>query len=70
MQEFVDRHGLDGIEHAADVDGTVWEANRVGGQPAWVFVDGDTGASTTQFGALGEQGLRAGIAEHLGVQTG
>jgi hypothetical protein len=70
MQDFVDRHSVDVIEHAADVDGKVWDINSVGGQPAWVFVDGETGQTTTQFGALGEQGLRAGIAQHLGVDAG
>ena len=70
MAEFVQRHDLDVIDHAADVEGVVWNINGVGGQPAWVFVDGDTGATTTQFGALGVQGLLAGIAEHLGVDAG
>ncbi len=70
MREFVARHELDGIDHAADVDGVVWEINGVAGQPAWVFVDGETGQTTTQFGALGEDGLLAAIAEHLGVEAG
>ena len=70
MLEFVDRHGLGDIDHAADVDGVVWGANGIGGQPAWVFIDGQTGAATTKFGALGEEGLIAGIAEHLGVDAG
>ena len=69
MLEFVDRYGLDVIDHAADVDGVVWNANGVGGQPAWVFIDGQTGKATTKFGALGEEGLTAGIAEHLGVDA-
>lgn len=70
MLEFVDRHDLDTIDHAADVDGVVWDINDVGGQPAWVFVDGETGDATTAFGALGDEGLRAGIAEHLGADAG
>jgi hypothetical protein len=67
MAEFVQRHDLGHIDHAADVEGTVWDANGVGGQPAWVFVDGESGEVTTQFGGLGEQGLTEAIAEHLGA---
>ena len=70
MGEFVARHNLDGIDHVADVDGAVWEINGIAGQPAWVFVDGPSGRMTTEFGALGEDGLRAAIAEHLGVEAG
>ena len=70
MLQFVDRHGVDTIDHVADVDGEVWDINGIGGQPAWVFVDGTSGEAATKFGALGEEGLRAGISEHLGVQPG
>lgn len=65
MAEFVDRHGLDLIDHVADVDGQVWGANGIGGQPAWVFIDGETGEATTRFGALGTDGLDAAIDELL-----
>ncbi|MPZ74846.1 MAG: hypothetical protein GEU74_16815 [Nitriliruptorales bacterium] len=66
MAEFVARHQLDHIDHVADVDGAVWDANRIGGQPAWVFVDGESGTSKTTFGALGVAGLDAAIDELVG----
>lgn len=65
MAEFVARHDLDLIPHAADTEGVVWDRNGIGGQPSWVFVDGETGETTTKFGALGVEGLLAAIAEHL-----
>ena len=70
MADFIARHEVDLIDHAADVDGEIWKRNGISGQPAWVFVDGETGATTTKFGALGEDGLRAAIAEHLGADVG
>lgn len=63
MAEFVARHGINTIDHAADVDGVVWEANGIPGQPAWVFIDGETGETTQQFGALGADGLTAAIEQ-------
>ena len=63
MAEFVARHDLDLIDHVADVDGTVWAINGIGGQPAWVFIDGETGETETQFGALGVPGLDDAIDE-------
>lgn len=61
MQAFVERHDLSHVPHAADVDGEVWERFGITGQPAWVFVDGETGAVTREFGALDE----AALSEHL-----
>lgn len=66
MADFVARHDLDHVDNIADVDGEVWAANGIGGQPAWVFVDGDTGETTTQFGGLGVDGLNAAIDELAG----
>ena len=66
MAEFVARHELDIIDHVADVEGEVWARNDVVGQPAWVFVDGETGATETQFGALGVEGLSAAIDDLAG----
>lgn len=63
MVDFVARHDLDVIDHVADVDGEVWAANDVVGQPAWIFVDGETGETETQFGALGVEGLGQAIDE-------
>ncbi len=67
MAAFVERTGVDGLDHVADVDGTVWDINRVPGQPAWVFIDGETGESSQQFGALGPDGLTAEIKRLTGA---
>jgi hypothetical protein len=66
MSEFVTRNKVTGIDHVADVDGTVWEVNGVAAQPAWVFVDGETGAVSTRFGELGVEGLTAEIQKLTG----
>ena len=55
------RHDLGHVDHIADVDGSVWARNDVVGQPAWVFIDGETGETRTVFGGLGEDGLNAEI---------
>ncbi len=57
MRDFVERHDLQDLPHAADVDGEVWKANGIVGQPAWVFIDGETGEQAQHLGSLGEQGL-------------
>ena len=61
MEEFVARHDLGHVDQIADVDGAVWARNDVVGQPAWVFIDGETGEVRTVFGGLGEDGLNAEI---------
>ena len=66
MAEFIARHDLGSIDHVADVGGDVWAQNDVVGQPAWVFVDGETGTTETQFGALGVEGLDAAIDDLVG----
>lgn len=65
MEEFVARHDLDHVVHVADTAGVVWGAFDVVGQPAWAFVDGETGEATVQFGALGLEGILA-AADDLG----
>jgi peroxiredoxin len=59
MAEFVTNHGLEGIQHAADVEGVVWQRFGVTGQPAWAFIDGETGRTDLVYGALGEADLAA-----------
>ena len=59
MQAFIDRHGLDGLPHIADLDGSVWRRFGIAAQPAWVFVDGGTGERRTVHGALDVPGLEA-----------
>ncbi len=57
MAGFVDRHGLQEMMTVADVSGEVWDRFGVVGQPSWAFIDGDTGAVSVRFGALGQQGV-------------
>ena len=61
MADFVERHGLEHVDHIADLDGQIWQHNKVPAQPAWTFVDGETGESTTAFGPLGMDGLNQAI---------
>ena len=58
MADFVARHGLEGIDHLVDGDGSLWARFEVLAQPAWVFVDDDGTARRVQ-GSLDEDGLRA-----------
>jgi hypothetical protein len=61
MQDFVDEHGLQDVTQAADLDGVVWSALGIPGQPAWAFVDGQTGVTTVEFGELGAERLEAAV---------
>lgn len=63
MTEFVERHDLGHVRHAVDQDQQVWGAFGVPGQPAWVFVDGETGEATRRFGALSPEELVAVLDE-------
>ena len=58
MAGFVTRHGLDGIPHLVDGDGSLWARFEVLAQPAWVFVD-DGGTVRRVQGSLDEDGLRS-----------
>ena len=40
---FVAEHGLEGLVHLVDDDGSVWAHYGVGYQPAWVLIDEDGG---------------------------
>jgi hypothetical protein len=64
MADFVDRHGLGDTRQIADVDGAVWGRFNIVGQPAWIFIDGETGERETVLGALGGERLQA-MAEAL-----
>ena len=63
MEAFVERNGVGEMDHVADVDGAVWDVNRVPAQPAWVFIDGETGKSFTQFGELGTDTLTEVVSQ-------
>jgi hypothetical protein len=66
MAEFVDRHDLDDVHMVGDYDSKVWAANGIGTQPAWVFIDGETGEAKTHFGELSLEGL---VTEIEALQT-
>jgi thiol-disulfide isomerase/thioredoxin len=57
MQAFVDEHGLDDIVHLADGEGQVWQRFGVVAQPAWVFIDGETGRAERVLGTIPEATL-------------
>jgi hypothetical protein len=57
MEEFVARHDLGHLRHIADVDGEVWQQFGVVAQPAWVFIDGETGKTERVLGALSKEEL-------------
>lgn len=57
MASFVERHGLEDIVMIADPDGVVWERFGVFGQPAWGFVNGETGELSVRLGGLGRDGV-------------
>ena len=62
MQEFVDDTGTSGITHLADLDGAVWSAFGVYGQPAFAFVD-DSGEVEVFIGGMGGDALADRIDE-------
>ena len=57
IRDFVSRHELDHLPHAADPSGDLRSELKVVGQPNWWFVDGETGRVDKVYGALGEAGL-------------
>ena len=68
ITEFVNTYGLGEGEliNAVDLDGEIWTAYGVNAQPAWVFIDGETGEVERHFGALEEPELRAALEELAG----
>ncbi|MGE0139356.1 MAG: TlpA family protein disulfide reductase [Ilumatobacteraceae bacterium] len=56
MREFVDDTGTSTLLHAADLDGSVWSAFGVYGQPAYAFID-DTGEIEVFIGGMGGRAL-------------
>lgn len=66
MRAFIAEHGLQAMTHVVDVDGDVWASYGISYQPAWVFVD-SRGNTSVAAGALGYDGLFAGIDEVFGT---
>ena len=56
MQAFVADTGTASLTHVADVDGTIWEAYGVYGQPAFAFID-DDGSFDLFVGSMGAAAL-------------
>lgn len=54
MEEFVSRHDLGHVRHIADVEGDVWQQFGVVAQPAWVFIDGESGQPERVLGVIPE----------------
>jgi thiol-disulfide isomerase/thioredoxin len=62
MREFVDDTGTGSITHLADLDGDVWSAFGVYGQPAFAFID-DSGEVEVFIGGMGGDALAERIDE-------
>lgn len=66
MQKFVKDYKLSDFEHLADVDGSLWQRFGVTGQPAYAFIDGETGKVDVLRGELGQ----ADISRRTAALTG
>ncbi|WP_309114399.1 redoxin domain-containing protein [Saccharothrix sp.] len=66
MRDFVQRFGLGGFQHLADLDSAVWKRFGVTAQPAYAFIsrDGKVEVETSQ---LSEQKLRERVAALAGA---
>lgn len=64
MRAFVDDTGTGSITHFADLDGDVWSAFGVYGQPAFAFID-DSGSVEIFIGGMGGDALTDRIDQLL-----
>ena len=64
MREFVDDTGTGAITHLADIDGSIWSAFGVYGQPAYAFID-DSGTIDIFIGGMGGDALAERIDQLL-----
>jgi peroxiredoxin len=64
MRDFVDRHGLEDVPQAVDLEREVWNAFRVPAQPAWAFVTPD-GEVTRHLGPLDLDGIEQALTDLL-----
>ena len=60
-EAFVTEHGLEQVPQVADPDGEIWQSLGIAAQPAWAFVDGETGQVERVLGALTPSDLQARI---------
>ena len=56
MERFVERHGLESIQHVIDPDGSLWSNFEVPYQPALVIIDAEGNVETVP-GSVGKDGL-------------
>lgn len=57
-RSFVAEHGLDGMVHVVDDDGSLWAHYGVSYQPAWVLIDDDGTAQVVAGGLYGDLDAR------------
>lgn len=63
MLDFVNEYGVDGFDHVADIDGSIWSSFQVPAQPAFAFID-DDGSTEIHLGTIGgEDALRERVEE-------
>lgn len=66
VEDFVERHGLEGFPHAYDADGEIWSRFGTIGRSVFVFVDDDGTIEATGYGEYGDADkLDAKITELL-----
>ena len=56
MERFITQHGLDGIIHIVDPDGSIWSNFSVASQPALALIDAQGNVQTIP-GSVGKSGL-------------
>ena len=62
MAEFVERFGVEGIDHVSDEDLLIWQELGITGQPSWAYIN-DDGTVEVERGSLGEEGIIAKMNE-------
>ncbi|MGH8930472.1 MAG: TlpA family protein disulfide reductase [Egibacteraceae bacterium] len=66
MEAFVSRHGLEDMPQAIDLEGVVWRHFGLPDQPAWAFIDGQTGEVELVLGEMGADRLTNAIDQLAG----
>ncbi len=63
MEAFVERHGLEHIDHAADTDGDIWLGFDINYQPWWIFVNDDGTVIENWQGRLSDEEIEERIQQ-------
>ncbi len=66
MEAFVSRHGLADMPQAVDVEGVVWRHFGLPDQPAWAFIDGQTGEVELVLGEMTADALTKAVEQLAG----